>query len=237
MKNFISLFIFISLIMPSKSFAETESTQNKLDAMKNKFEASAPKEKIEIYNKGIEEVAASGVLETSKKQGDIAPDFSLPDATGEKVTLSKFLEKGPVIVTWYRGEWCPYCNIYLQSLNEIAAEAKEHDISIIAISPELPEFTISMKAKNKLGFHVLSDVGNKVAKEYGITYTLPAAVQQQFKGRLDVAGHNGDDSFVLPLAVSYVINKEGKIIYSFIDSDYKKRAEPRTLLDAAKEVE
>src|SRR5690606_18563588 len=118
---------------------------------------------------------------------------------------------------------------YLPQIRELGA-------NIVAISPEMPDSSLSTKEKDELSYHVLSDVGNKVGKKFGIVYTLPEVVQKQFEGRLDVDAYNGDNKKELPLAVTYIINTDGKISYAFIDKDYKKRAEPEEIIKELKKL-
>src|SRR5262249_13450133 len=151
------------------------------------------------------------------KVGDRAPDFELPDATGKKVKLSELTARGPVVMTWYRGGWCPYCNIALRGFQKRLPEIRAEGASLVAISPETPDNSLSTAEKNHLEFEVLSDRGNRVAQSYGVAYKVPRVVAEQSQGRL--ARYNGDDSGTLPLGVTYVIDHDGIIRYAFVDSD------------------
>ncbi len=210
------------------------SMKKALDAKKMEFDKNTPEETKKIYNEGIEAVGNSGVLETAKMTGDTAPMFSLPSATGDTVALKSLLDQGPVILTWYRGGWCPYCNIQLNLLQESLPTFDKHNATLVAISPEVPDSSLSTKEKNELDFIVLSDVGNEVAREYGIVYTLPASVKAQFEGRLDIPAYNADDSWELPLAVTYVVSPTGVIEYHFVEPDYRQRAEPSEIIATLK---
>lgn len=121
-------------------------------------------------------------------------------------------------------------------MQEYLPQIKELGANLVAISPEIPDSSLSTKQKGELSYYVLSDIGNEVARKYGIVYTLPEVVQKQFEGRLDVNSYNGDTKKELPLAVTYIIDKNGKITYAFLDTDYKKRAEPEEILKALKEL-
>jgi peroxiredoxin len=142
-----------------------------------------------------------------------------------------------VIVTWYRGGWCPYCNIALRGFHKSLPEIRAAGASLVAISPETPDKSMSTAEKNHLEYEVLSDKGNKVASAYGVSYKIPKIIADQFKGRLDLAKHNGDDSGELPLGVTYVIDREGIIRFAFIDADYRKRAEPAEVLAVLRNLE
>jgi peroxiredoxin len=206
--------------------------RKELEEFRERSSKGAPPDRIKTYEQGIEEVRKSGAIERALKVGARAPDFELPDATGKKVKLSDLTARGPVVVTWYRGGWCPYCNIALRGFHTSLAEIKAAGASLIAISPESPDNSMTTVEKNHLEFSVLSDKGNKVAHAYGVSYKIPKIVADQFKGRLDLTKYNGDDSGELPLGVTYVIDRDRFIRYAFIDADYRKRAEPSDVIAA-----
>lgn len=203
------------------------SLKAQLDARKAKFVATATAEKRAAVDSAITDLTTSGILERAIKQGDRAPNFSLPDATGDTVTLYEQLEKGPVILTWYRGSWCPYCNLQLHDYQTALSKIHAAGAQLLAVSPELPDSSISWKEKNELDFVVLSDVGNAVAREYGVVYRISASLAANYSkgGRTDLTKFNGDDSLELPLAVTYVIGTDFIVQYAFLDADYRKRAE------------
>jgi peroxiredoxin len=216
---------------------EDAPVRKELEAFREKSSRTAPPDRIRAYEQGIEEVRKSGVLDTALKVGDRAPDFELPGATGKTVKLSDLLARGPVVVTWYRGGWCPYCNIALRGFHKSLPEIRSAGASLVAISPETPDNSLSTAEKNHLDFEVLSDRGNKVAHAYGVAYKLPKIVAKQFQGRLDLAKHNGSDSGDLPLGATYVIDRDGIIRYAFVDADYRKRAEPSRVVAALRGLE
>jgi peroxiredoxin len=206
--------------------------REELDELREKSSENASPDRIRIQEQGIEEVRKSGVIEKALKVGDRAPDFALPDATGKTVKLSELLSRGPVVVTWYRGGWCPYCNIALRGFHKSLPEIRAAGANLVAISPETPDNSLSTTEKNHLDFAVLSDRGSNVARAYGVSYKIPKVIAEQFQGRLDLPKYNGDDSGELPLGVTYVIDREGIIRYAFVDADYRKRAEPTDVLAA-----
>jgi peroxiredoxin len=160
----------------------------------------------------------------------------LPDASGKTVKLSALLQHGPVVVTWYRGAWCPYCNIALKGFQRVLPEIKAEGASLVAISPQTPDNSSATIEKDALGFDVLSDKGNKAAHAFGVAYKVPSVVVDQMKGRLDLTKFNGDSSNELPLGATYVIDKQGVIRYAFVDGDYRKRAEPSAVVGALKSL-
>jgi len=210
--------------------------EKELNEVKKQFEEKASAELVKTFEDGIEQVAESGVLEKAIKVGDDAPDFELLDATGNAVKLSELLAKGPVVLTWYRGGWCPYCNIQLRGMQNILPDLTKAGATLLALSPENPDNSLSTAEKNKLEFVVLSDKGNRIARKFGVVYQLPEKVAESFEGRIDLPKLNGDDSLELPLAATYVIDAKGKVRYAYVDADYRKRAEPNDVLDAVKEL-
>jgi len=215
---------------------ETNKEQGELDALLDvKRKASAEKftdKKKQIYDDGIADVKNSGILENALNIGQKAPNFILNNATNKPVALYDELKNGPVILTWYRGGWCPYCNITLHNLQDKLPEFEKAGASLIALSPELPDKSLSTSEKNDLEFTVLSDVGNKVGKEYGVVYELTPAVASMYENGFGLSKYNGNKSNELPLAATYVIDKNGIIQYAFLDEDYKKRAEPTVIIEA-----
>ncbi|MGB1207476.1 MAG: peroxiredoxin-like family protein [Chitinophagales bacterium] len=205
------------------------SLKSQLDARKKAFGEKADSTKKKIYREGIESVEQSGILGKALKVGDTAPNFKLNNAVGEPIELYEHLKKGKVILTWYRGGWCPYCNLTLHQLQMESPKFKANGATIIALTPELPDKSLSTAEKNDLKFEVLSDIGNKTAKEYGIAFQLTDDVAKIYNKSFDMNGYNGDESNELPLAATYIIDENGKIIYAFLDADYRNRAEPSEL--------
>ncbi|MBU2995886.1 AhpC/TSA family protein [Cellulophaga baltica] len=214
-----------------------QSEQSKaIEAKISSFEANADGTTKKVYKEGFEALNETDIIDKAKKVGDIAPDFTLENAVGTKVTLKDFLKKGPVVLVWYRGGWCPYCNINLHHLQDELPNIKAQGAKLIAVSPELPDKSISTKEKNNLEFEVLSDIDNEVAKEYGVVFKLTDDVAKIYNEKFGLENYNGNDSNELPLAATYVINTDGKITYAFLDVDYKKRAEPTEITDFLKDL-
>lgn len=224
---------------PTGAKAETEPGMlaPQLAARYESYLASADEEKKAIYREGIEAVAESGVLERATGVGDTAPAFTLPNHDGEPIALESLLDEGPVVLVWYRGGWCPYCNLTLRAYHEALPRIQGAGATLVAISPELPDNTKETVASNGLDFIVLSDVNNTVAESYGVVFTLTPEVHEIYNNAFGLDEHNGDPSGKLPLAATYVIDREGIVRYAFLDADYTKRAEPADVLAALESLD
>jgi peroxiredoxin len=167
------------------------------------------------------------------KTGNHAPDFSLPNPAGRPVSLAGLLRGGPAVVTFYRGGWCPYCNLQLRAYQQVLGEITALGAKLVAISPQLPDGSLSTAEVNQLSFDVLSDVGNHVARSFGLVYSLPdelrAALTSNNKA---LPGINGDDSWELPLPATYVVAPDHKIALAEIELDYRERLEPVAIVAA-----
>ncbi|MBM7703888.1 peroxiredoxin-like family protein [Metabacillus iocasae] len=200
------------------------------------FKKRVPQEKQDLMKKAIDELEQSNESK-GLRVGDKAPTFALPNALNDEVKLHDLLAKGPVIVTFYRGGWCPYCNMELRAYQGILDEIHEAGGELVAISPQTPDQSLNTKEKSELNFHVLSDVGNKVAQEFDLVYRLPDYLIDLYKEfGLRVDEHNADDSWTLPVSATYIIAQDGTIAYEYAKADYKDRVEPSDVLNELKKV-
>ncbi|NUP18562.1 MAG: AhpC/TSA family protein [Streptomyces sp.] len=186
-----------------------------------------------VMHRAGRELPGSGQADRALSVGAAAPGFSLPSASGKTVALGELLADGPVVLTFYRGAWCPYCNLALRSLQQhhdaIAARAAR----LVAVSPQIPDESLSLAEKHALSFDVLSDLGSDTAKQYGLAFDLPddlAAVYDTLG--FDLQRVNGGHARTLPLPATYVIDPEGTIRWAFVATDYTTRAEPADILAA-----
>ncbi|TJZ50350.1 AhpC/TSA family protein [Streptomyces piniterrae] len=191
-----------------------------------------------VMERAGHDLAASGQAERALQVGATAPSFSLPTATGRTVTLDALLKDGPVVLTFYRGAWCPYCNLALRALQQHHAEITARGARLIAVSPQIPDESLSLAEKHALAFDVLSDLGSDTAKQYGLAFDLPddlATVYDSFG--FDLQRVNGGHSRTLPVPATYVIDRDGTIRWAFVDTDYTARAEPTDILTALEALE
>ena len=192
-----------------------------------------PEEAKNIMQAGIKKLEDTDIIKNATKKGDIFPDFALPNAKGELISLDELLKKGQVVLTFYRGGWCPYCNLALKALQDIVPQIKDKNATLVAVTPETPDNTLSVKEKNELDFEILTSRNNELARFLGLTYSLPEELATLYKKfGIDLLESQGNDENELPIAATYIIGTDKKITYSFITEDYKLRAEPSDILKA-----
>ena len=213
--------------------------KDQLDTMRAGSAQKIPQETLAVMQSATEDLVASGIAEQSVDEGSAAPAFSLPNAVGETVAADTLWAEGPVVVSFYRGGWCPYCNVELRALQQRLPEIEALGARLVAITPETPDNALSTQAKNEIGFDVLSDGGNEVASAFGLTFRLPDAVNDIYKGQfgIDLEACNGESSQTLAIPATFVIDKGGAVLKAFVDADYTKRAEPDQIIDALKQAD
>jgi peroxiredoxin len=213
------------------------SLQDKLDAFRANFEIGgapylAPAWVHEPMHRATSELIASGLARNALKVGDKAPAFILKDPEGNAVSSTALLKEGPLVVTFYRGVWCPYCNIDLQALEAVQPELKKRAARMVAISPQTAPNSRRSQRENKLSFPILSDPHNDVAASFGIRFGLPVYLvdlyKHTFETNLDVI--NGDDSWTLPMPARFVIGQDGTILYAEVNPDYTRRPDPEEFM-------
>ena len=207
------------------------SLQDKLDAIKAGFAAKAPPDVVAVMHKATADLIASGQAERALKAGMRAPEFTLPDPHGEPVRSADLLQKGPLVLTFYRGVWCPFCNMDLQALEAAANDIRALGATLVAISPQTAPNRRKSERENELSFPILSDHGNALADQFGLRFRLPDDLIAIYKGfGNDLAVGNGEDSWTLPMPARYVIGSDGVIVYAEVNADYTRRPDPSELL-------
>lgn len=229
--------VSLTAIGAAQTPTATPSLNAELKALSDKFAKKAPAEMRAAFAQGIEDVRRTGLVETAKNVGDMAPAGELTTTTGETVAAQSLWADGPVVVSFYRGGWCPYCNLQLKALQRSLGELEGAGARLVAIAPELSEKAAETTAKNGLEFTVLTDRDNRLAKAFGIVFELPEVIRPIYEQRIGLASYNGNDDSELPLAATYVIDSKGVIRWAFLDADYKKRAEPADILAAVRALQ
>lgn len=170
--------------------------------------------------------------------GQRAPDFELPDARGEAVSLSGLRAKGPVVVTFYRGSWCPYCNLQLRALQARLTDIRALGADLVAISPQKPDESLTQTERDALEFTVLSDQDARVAAQYGVAWEVPKLILEHMRKdrNLDLAEINNGNGSVLPIPATFVLGPDGVVAWRYVDVDYRTRAEPEDVVAALRSV-
>lgn len=182
-------------------------------------------------------ISDADAVKTALKPGELMPSFTLKDINGNDISSDDLIKKGNLVLIFYRGAWCPFCNTYLRELRRNAAAIKDAGGEIVAISAESPDGSTTVTQKNELKFTVLSDPKLDTARKFGIVYQLPPETDETYKSRgLDVAKHNQMEKAELPLGATFIVNQQGEITYAYLDTDYKKRAEPEAIIENLKKI-
>jgi peroxiredoxin len=177
-------------------------------------------------------------LEQPLKVGDTFPSFTLRNEKGQPVSLADRLATGPVVITFYRGTWCPYCIKALDTIEESIPEINALGATVWAISPQTPEYAVDLREKTGVSYELLVDKDNKLADRLALMFTIDAATEQTYRTRykLDVGKYNNSKSWQLPVPATYVVDKDSKVRYAWTDKDYTKRAPVSEVLAALKTI-
>nr|WP_320014192.1 peroxiredoxin-like family protein [uncultured Desulfobacter sp.] len=189
--------------------------------------AKHPKEIVNLLQEDMKKMNESGIVDNAPKTGERMKNFTLSGPLGKPRSLAELRKKGPVVVTFYRGGWCPYCSLELRAYQAILKDIKDAGATLVAITPELPDASLSTTEKHKLEFEVLTDVNSEYAREIGLVFTLPEHLRPVYADLgIELEKHNGAGQFDLPLAGTFVVDTDGTIACADVDADYTKRAEP-----------
>lgn len=213
------------------------SLQSEIDAVVSNFMAGAPAGVRQSLYACIDRLIKSGIAHKALNVGDKAPNFTLPNAYGSQVTLCDRLHDGPVVLVFYRGGWCPFCNLQLHAYQKALSELHTYQAALIGISPQVPAQSLSTAEKNALDFDVLSDVGNKIAATYGLVFSLEPEIRQLYQQLgADLPRINGDESWTLPITATYIVNRDAAIVWAHVNANYLERAEPHDVLQVLRTV-
>lgn len=208
------------------------SLQKRLDTLKKEFTANVPQDMLDVMNLETDKLIASDIVENAIKTGQHLPDGLLTAAKGQQVDIDQIIDGKPLVISFYRGGWCPYCNLELQGLQEIASKVQALGANIIAMTPESVAHAQETKEKNGVSFDIYSDQGSEYAKALGLVFTLPKSLQEIYLTfGIDVEKHNGESKFELPIPTTLIVKPNREVVYIFADGDYTKRSEPSKLLD------
>jgi peroxiredoxin len=180
----------------------------------------------------LNRLIASGIERQTISLGQRIPDFTLPNAYGDLVSSNFLLSKGPIVLSFYRGGWCPYCNLELKALQEFLPEIIARGANLVAVSPEKPDNSLSLQEKLSLAFPVLSDARNDLARRLGLVFVLDQSIRAIYRDfGINLVESNGNDSFELPIPATYVISRNGTVLGAYVNPDYRQRLDPETILE------
>lgn len=215
----------------------TETLLQQTTQLKENFISGLPEAIQQVVGGAFAKLMASDVTKNAKQVGDLAIDFELPDISGKNIKLSEQLKNGPVVLTFYRGGWCPFCNLELKAYHDVYDEIVKAGASIIAISPETINNAINTSNSHALQFPVVSDQGNKVASQYGLVMEVDADLKPHYlEWGLDIPSANGDDSYKIPVPATYIIDSKQIIRQAYINKDYTIRMEPSDVISYLKSI-
>jgi peroxiredoxin len=218
----------------------TLTTTQELDSTRNLYrDQKLPKPALEIMDAATAELVNNAAVSHALQPGDIAPDFILPKVDGRSVRLYSELERGPVVLVFYRGGWCPFCNIHLRGFQKSLAEFKAAGAQVVAISPQLPDQSLTTQEKDELAFPVLSDVGLNTARAFRVAFELPKALLDLYADfDQPLESSNGvEGAKELPLPATFVIRADRTIAYAHVEADFTRRSEPLEVLNLVRELE
>lgn len=199
-----------------------------LSKVTEEFVKNTPADIVALYQKEVDRTLKLGIEERALRVGDTIPAFTLNNAIGEKVNVYDLLKDGPLIISFYRGGWCPWCNLELRAYQESLAEIKNLGAQLVAISPETPDNSLTLIEKHSLKYTVLSDVDLKVAEAFGITFKVALEIDAIYNVLFE---SQGTKRYELPVPATYVVDSDGRILLDFVSTDYKKRLDPKEAIE------
>ena len=202
-----------------------------IEQFNNELATQVPQEVLEAFGKSIEDLQKKKIEEKSIKLGEIMPEFLLPNVKNEIINSNEILKNGKMIIAFYRGSWCPYCNLQLKTLQDYLTKIKDKKATLVAISPQSPDSSLTVVEKHNLTFEVLTDTDNLFAKQLGISFELQDFVLPYYQALgIDLMHFNKNNDNSLPVPAVFVIDQNGKIIYKFVDANYMNRIDIDELL-------
>lgn len=200
------------------------SLANQIELLNTELLKQVPEEILINFQKSIEDLRTLNIENTSLKIGDTLPEFFLPNANNETITSKSLLKKGKMIIAFYRGSWCPYCNLELRALQENLKKIKAQGVVLAAISPQSPDHSLTLIEKHNLQFEVLTDYNNNYAKQLGITFKLQDFVLPHYQALgINLSDFNKNEENTIPVPAVFLTDENGVVIYKFLDVNYMNR--------------
>lgn len=232
------LLLVATLPIQAEELARVPNLDSRIAEFQAQRKGPGPNERQRaVMNKAAEDLAAA-LPKPGLDVGTRAPDFALPSAYGETVRLSEQLTQGPVILTFYRGAWCPYCNLQLRALKESQSHFERYGAQLIAVTPQTPDRSLEQYSKDAYPFQILSDLDDSVMKAYNLYFEVPDALRSVYiqDFNLDIAAYNGNGRYGLPVPGTFIIDRQGIVRAVFADTDYKNRMEPAAIIEALADI-
>lgn len=194
-----------------------------------------PPETQAIHAQAVAELKARHIAENLLPVGAIAPAFELPDHNGKPVSSSDLLTESRLVICFIRGRWCPFCVGQMEAMNLVQPQIEKAGAALVAISPQTVKQSFFMHDQYKLHFLLLSDAGNKIARQFGLTYRVPAPQEAVYRRAfVNLPFTNGDDSWELPIPATYILDRDGTVLYASANEDYTDRPEPADIVEACR---
>lgn len=209
-----------------------KNLKQQIEELNENLAKQLPTEILEIFGKSIRDLKAENIEENSIGTGDIFPDFSLPNTNNEIVALKELLKNGKVIVAFFRGSWCPYCNLELKALQDNLKQITDKSATLVAISPQTADYSEELKGNHQLDFELLTDKNNTLAKQLGISFGLQNYVVPVYGSLgIELSEYNENDNNELPVPAVFAIDINGRITYKFVDTNYMNRINIQELIE------
>ncbi|MEM7715455.1 MAG: peroxiredoxin-like family protein [Cyanobacteria bacterium P01_A01_bin.68] len=191
------------------------------------LEENLSAETLEAIDNVTEEVISSGIAHQSLKVGDMIPDFALPNHNGELIEIKQIFKRGATIISFYRGTWCPFCNLELKALEQALPAISMLGGTVVTISPQTFVKSPQSIEEKKLNFEMLIDKRNQVARQFNIVFKIPKKSRSYYRSiGIYLPKYNGDASFELPIPATFIVNQDGKINYAYVEPDHTQRLDP-----------
>jgi len=216
-----------------------KSLKQQTEALYQEYKSQVPAEIMNIIDRATEELVETNIGHTCLQTGDRIPTFSLPDAYGQEVRVDELLAKGPLVVSFYRGGWCTFCNLELKALQDHLEDIRSLGAELIAITPQQPDGTRSTLEELNIGYPILTDADNLVAQQFGLVFEVADELKPVYREAfgLDIPKENGNSSYELPVTATYVVDQSRNIVAAFTDPNFVNRFDPSDILAAIPTVQ
>ncbi|MDM1048214.1 MULTISPECIES: peroxiredoxin-like family protein [Bacteroidota] len=209
-----------------------KNLEQQINELNENLAKQLPTEVLEVFGKSIQDLKAKNMEDSSISVGDKFPDFSLPNTSDKTVALKELLQNGKVIIAFFRGSWCPYCNLELKALQDNLKQITGKNVTLIAVSPQTSDYSEELKINHHLEFELLTDKNNALAKQLGITFELQNYVIPTYSSLgIELSEYNENNNNELPVPAVFVIDTNSSIVYKFVDTNYMNRINIQELIE------